>query len=289
MSSWPTANRGHDRCHARRRRADGGADRRDLVVSLAATPATPLSCTRPHAHETRPPCPPRGALRRGRAPVRGVQPDLALLDLRLPDGSGLDLLPQLAHAACPNAGHPDDRLRDRRGRGARHQARRPRLPAEAAQHGRPAPHRRRARSRKRSCAACSRTTGSREARGAGHRRHPRRAARRSQELRERAAPPVRAARATRRRRRCCHRRDRHRQGAGRAHAALQRAARATRPFIEINCAAIPEAPGRVRALRPRAAARSPTRKTARAGLFQAARPRHAVPRRGRLPAARRSR
>ena len=76
-----------------------------------------------------------------------------------------------------------------------------------------------------------------------------------------------------------HRRERHRQGAGRARDPLQRP-RADRPFVALNCGAIPEEPARERALRPRARAPSPAR-SHRDGRFAAAERRHALPRRDR--------
>ena len=61
--------------------------------------------------------------------------------------------------------------------------------------------------------------------------------------------------------------------------------RAGGPFVAVNCAAIPAPLLESRAVRPRARARSPTRVRDSAGLFEEARRRHAVPRRGRRAAA----
>ncbi len=48
-----------------------------------------------------------------------------------------------------------------------------------------------------------------------------------------------------------HRRERHRQGAGRPGAPRQNSARQSGPFVKLNCAAVPHEPHRERALRPR--------------------------------------
>ena len=65
----------------------------------------------------------------------------------------------------------------------------------------------------------------------------------------------------------------------------QRAARATAPFVPVNCGAIPEDAARERAVRPRAAAPSPAPSRRSAGPVRGGRRRHALPRRDRRAAA----
>ena len=79
------------------------------------------------------------------------------------------------------------------------------------------------------------------------------------------------------------RRDRHRQGAGRARDPHQQRRARRSPFVRVNCAAL--APGVLEsgAVRPREG-RVHRRDGAPAGALRAGRRRHAVPRRGRRPA-----
>ena len=82
-----------------------------------------------------------------------------------------------------------------------------------------------------------------------------------------------------------HRRDRHRQGARRARDPSARVTRKDRPFVKLNCAALPADADRERAVRPREG-RLHRRARATRRPLRARRRRHAVPRRDRRAAAR---
>ena len=128
---------------------------------------------------------------------------------------------------------PDDRLRHRRDRGRGHQARRDGLPEQAARlRARRAAARPRSRPTSPSGASSEAEAECRRRRVLRHGR-PRRPA--MQELFGAIRPPGAA-----RPHRAHHRRDRHRQGAGRARALHRAGRRKDKPFVVVNCSAVVE-------------------------------------------------
>ena len=51
------------------------------------------------------------SVREARAAIETAMPDVVLLDLKLPDGTGLELLREIKRAAARGGGDPDDRVR----------------------------------------------------------------------------------------------------------------------------------------------------------------------------------
>ncbi len=207
--------------------------------------------------------------REGIAKVQSTHADLVMVDLRMPDIGGIEVLRAIRDSgpACEvvlMSGYATiDSAVEAVKLGARDYLTKP-LDFERVQRC------------SRSCgtsssagAACCRSSASREAPRVQRHDRPRPA----DAGRVLADPPPRAARAHR----ADHRRDRHRQGAGRARAASTGPA-ARRRFVTVNCSAVVETLfeselfGHVRGAFTGATEH-------KAGLFEAAARRHAVPRR----------
>ena len=239
--------------------------------------------------------PRQARLRRHRAATSG-DAALALLDqrglrrvvtdLNMPGMTGLELCDRVAANRADIAGRRDHRVRQPGDRGRRHPRRRLRLRHQAVRARRAGAHARargRHRAPARGGAACA-------AAAADQMDFDRSACRRP---RWSAAARRCAGRSTRSWRAAAtgrvgadHRRERHRQGAGRARAARPRAPR-RRALRGDQLRGDARVAAGERAVRPRAAAPSPTRTPRAPASSLQARRRHAVPRRDRRAARRR--
>ena len=256
--SRPTATDAPTRPRRRRR------DRRSSTRSA--------SCSRTRASRRTP----RTAASGARALAERA-PDIVLTDVRMPDVDGLQVLARGAPARPGHAGDPDDRAGDAAERDAGGERGRVLLHPEAVPQrragGDPAP-------RGRAPQRCASRTSSLK-----QEIQRRERARRGAPDRARASAWLRRAAAG-----GDGRADRFARCSSRARAAPARkssratsttlSARTERPFLSINCGALPESAARERAVRPREGLFTGAVKD-KAGLFAAAGERHVLPRRDR--------